>query len=70
MLEPAARQQRHRVPGDAEIGRVPERRQTAVAEDQVEAHGEDRQDQHLREQAEVIRAERARDESQRERGPR
>ncbi len=47
------RQERQRVAGQAEIGGVAERDQAAHPLQQVQAHGEDRQDHHLREHLQV-----------------
>ena len=51
------RQQRDAVRGDAEQSRVAERRQARVAEQDVEAHREDREDERLRQQSDPVRIE-------------
>ena len=49
------RQHRDRIGGDAEDARVPERRQAGVAEQQVQAHRQDGEDEQLSEQADPVR---------------
>src|SRR5439155_10545271 len=63
----AQRQQPDGVGAHAEIGGVAERRQAGIAEDQVQAHREDREDQHLGEQPELVRRERERQDDEDER---
>src|SRR2546422_11380137 len=51
------REQADRVGGDTEVGGVTEGGEPGVAEEQVEAHREDAEDEHLHEQTELIRGE-------------
>src|SRR5439155_1866790 len=49
------RQETDRVRGDTEISGVAERRQPGVAQEEIEAHREDAEDEHLGDQAQLIR---------------
>ncbi len=64
---PHAELQRHqgrKIGGDAKVGRVAERRQAAVAKQQVNARGEHREDEDLACQVDVVLAEPERKKNQ------
>ena len=57
-------EKRHRVSRDAEERGMAERRQPGIAEEQIQAHGEEGEDQHLRQQSDLIRGQRVRHEEE------